>query len=161
MLSLSAGVSTGHVLYNLEINVPSDAQTMLKAGIELLSEMMLSRGFLYTPTSAGRGSGGVFAAGEFRRGNRKLELHYRYSLGLVSYHVGSLMLSHEDFMWAVIGTRWRSHYPGFPKEPLDGFRNLLDDLKEYCGDFLTGSDAVFAFRVEEAETLKKTASRLP
>jgi hypothetical protein len=141
--------------------VPYDAQTILKAGVELLNETMLSCGFVYTPTSAGRGSGGAFAAGEFRRDDRKLELHYRYSLGLVSYHVGSLMLSHEDYMWAVIGTRRHSHYPGFSTDPLDGFRNLLADLKEYGGDFLTGSDAVFASLAEQAETLKKTTSRLP
>jgi hypothetical protein len=134
---------------------------MLKAGVELLNEKMLSCGFVYTPTSAGKGSGGAFAAGEFRRDDHKLELHYRYSLGLVSYQVGPLMLSHEDYMWAVIGTRWQSHYPGFSKEPLDDFRNLLADLKEYCGDFLTGSEVGFSSLVEKAETLKKTASRLP
>ena len=71
------------------------------------------------------------------------------------------MLSHEDYMWAVIGTRWQSYYPGFSREPMDGFRNLSTDLKEYGGDFLTGPDAVFASIVEKAETLKKTASRLP
>jgi hypothetical protein len=64
-------------------------------------------------------------------------------------------------MRAVIGTRWQSHDPGFSEELLDGFRNLLADWKEYCGDFLSGPDAGFSSLVEKAETLKKTASRLP
>lgn len=141
--------------------MPSNAQTTLKAGVELLSEVMLPCGFDYVPRPAGRGSGGEFASGEFRREDRRLELHCRYSLGLVSYHVGSLMLSHEDYMWAVIGSRWQSHYPGFSRESLDGFRNLSADLKEYCGDFLRGSDAVFAALAEQAKTLREAASRLP
>jgi len=105
----------------------------LDAGVALLNETMVSCGFVYTPTSAGTGSGGTFAAGEFRWDYRKLELHYRYSLGLVSYHVGPLMPSHEAYMGAVIGTRWQSHYPGFSREPMDGFRNLSADLKSTAG----------------------------
>src|ERR1700733_2642043 len=46
---------------------------------------MRSHGFVFGPTTAGDGSGGSFARGEFRGGNRRLELHYRYSLGLVTY----------------------------------------------------------------------------
>jgi hypothetical protein len=122
---------------------------------------MLSCGFVYSPTFAGKGSGGMFATGEFRRDNRRLELHYRYSLGLVSYHFGPLMLYHEDYMWSVVGTRWQSHYPGFSKEPLDSFRNLLADLNEYCGDFLKGSYPAFASHVSRVEALKRIASRLP
>jgi hypothetical protein len=142
-------------------NVVSEPQQMLRAGVEILDDLMRSHGFVYTPTTAGVGSGGPFAAGEFRRLDRRLELHYRYSLGLVTYHVGQLTLSHEDYMWSVIGQRRGSHYPGFSKEPLDGFRELLADLNQYCGDFLAGTDADFAAHVELAEELKKRAPRLP
>jgi hypothetical protein len=141
--------------------VVSEAQPTLKAGVEILDDFMRTHGFVYTPTSAGVGSGGSFAAGEFRRGDRTLELHYRYSLGLVTYHAGHLVLSHEDYMWSVVGRRWGSRYPGFSNEPLDGFRQLLVDLRQHCLDFLAGSDADFAAHVERAETLKKTSSRLP
>ena len=59
-------------------------QQVLTAGVQLLDSLMQSYGFVYTATTVGVGSGGAFAAGEFRRGDRSLELHYRYSLGLVS-----------------------------------------------------------------------------
>jgi len=57
----------------------------LKAGVEILDSFMESLGFVYTQISAGAGSGGSFASGEFRRGDRRLELHFLYSLGLVTY----------------------------------------------------------------------------
>jgi hypothetical protein len=142
-------------------NVPSEPQQALTAGVAVLDGLMRSHGFIYAPANVGIGSGGSFASGEFRRGDRSLELHYRYSLGLVSYHIGPLVLSHEDYMLSVLGRRWESKYPGFSKEPLDSFRHLLVDLKSQCIDFLAGSDAEFAMHVERAEALKRTASRLP
>jgi hypothetical protein len=141
--------------------VVSEPQELLKAGVEILDDLMRSHGFDYTSTAAGVGSGGSFATGEFRRGNRGLELHYRHFLGLVTYHVGDLVLSHEDYMWSILGGRWRSEYPGFSKEPLDDFWHLRADLEHHCIDFLEGSDADFASHVQQAEDLKKTASRLP
>jgi hypothetical protein len=138
----------------------SHAQQTLRAGVELLDGFMQSHGFLYTPTTTGKSSGGLFAAGEFRRANRTLELHYRHSLGLVTYRVGRLTLSHEDYMWSVLGRRWASDYPGFSKEPLDAFGHLLQDLKRSGADFLVGSDADFARHVERAESLRKAVPRL-
>jgi hypothetical protein len=142
-------------------NVASEHQQGLEAGIELLDDLMRSHGFVYTPTAVGVGSGGSFASGEFRRGNRSLELHYRFSLGLITYHVGNLVLSHEDYMWSIPGGRWRSEYPGFSKEPADAFRHLRADLERRGIDFLSGSDAVFESHVQRAEALKKKTSRLP
>jgi len=139
------------------VSVPQQA---LEAGVEFLDVLLRPQGFVYTALAAGAGSGGSFASGEFRRGNRSLELHYRYSLGLVTYHVGALVLSHEDYMWSVLGARWRSEYPGFSKEPLDGFRHLRADLENHCNDFLAGSDSAFESHVQRAEVLKKT-SRFP
>jgi hypothetical protein len=78
--------------------VALEPKEALQTGVELLDTLMKSHGFIYTPITAGVSSGGPFATGEFRRGNRSLELHYRYSLGLVTYHVGDLVLSHEDYM---------------------------------------------------------------
>jgi hypothetical protein len=135
---------------------------MLQAGVAVLNPLMRSHGFVYSSTSEGVGSGGSFASGEFRRGDRKLELHFRHSLGLVTYHLGPGALSHEEYMWSVLGKRWASHYPGFSNDPVDGFRHLLLDLDQYGADFLRGSDADFANHFGRAELLKKNAdSRLP
>ena len=98
-----------------------EPQLALKAGVAILGDLMRSHGLTFTATTSGVGSGGSFAVGEFRRGNRSLELHYRYSLGLVTYHVGHWALSHEDYMWSVMNRRWGSDYPGFSKEPLMPF----------------------------------------
>jgi len=103
----------------------------------------------------------MFASGEFQRGTRRLEVHFRGLLGLVAYHVGSVRLSHEDYMWSVLGRRWASQYPGFFSEPLDGFRHLLADLENHAGDFLAGSDDDFAKHAQHVETLKKAVPRLP
>jgi hypothetical protein len=122
---------------------------------------MRTHGFEFAPNAAGVGSGGAFASGEFSRGDRTLELHFRHSLGLVTYRVGSLELSHEDYMWSVLGRRWATRYPGFSNEPLDGFRHLLADLQEHGCDFLVGSDADFARHLGHAESLKKSVATLP
>ena len=129
--------------------------------LDVLDDLMRSHGFDYIPTAVGVGSGGSFATGEFRRGSRTIELHYRDSLGLVTYRVGDLLLSREDYMWSILGERWRSQYPGFSKEPLDGFRRLRADWENHCFEFFGGSDADFASRAQQAEYLKKAASRLP
>jgi hypothetical protein len=138
-----------------------EVSEILTAGVAILGHLMRSHGFEYTSTSAGVGSGGSYAAGEFRRANRSLELHFRYSLGLVTYHLGSAALSHEDYMWSVLGKKWASHYPGFSGDPLDGFRHLLLDLEQRASDFLGGSDSDFMKHVERAEFLKNGRSRLP
>ena len=138
----------------------TEVSEILKAGVAILDDLMRSHGFVYRSTSAGVGSGGSFASGEFRRADRGLELHFRGSLGLVTYHLGCATLSHEDYMWSVLGNRWASHYPGFSDDPMDGFRHLLLDLEQYGSDFLRGSDSDFMKHVERADLLK-AGPRLP
>jgi hypothetical protein len=141
--------------------VASEPQLALETGLKTLDDLMRTHGFVYTPTAAGESSGGQYASGEFRRGARSLELHYRHSLGLVTYCVGGMVLSHEDYMWSVLGRRRASQYPGFSRESSDGFLHLLADLRNDSVDFLAGPDAEFAANVERVNTLKQTATRLP
>ena len=138
-----------------------DVLETLKAGVLILNDLMARHQFSESLTAAGRGSGGTFASAEFLRGNRRFELHFRYSLGLVNYHVGNVSLSHEDYMWSVLGKRSASHYPGFSEDPLDGFRDLRRDLEEYGAAFLSGVDADFLKCAEHAALLKRHWSRLP
>jgi hypothetical protein len=67
-------------------------QELLAGGIKILDGLMAAHGFAFVAKASGRGSGGEFASGEFCRGNRALELHFRYSLGLVRYR--GLILGH-------------------------------------------------------------------
>jgi hypothetical protein len=68
----------------------------------------------------------------------------------VTYHVGSAKLSHADYIHAL---KAKNQYPGFPDDPLDGFRHLLHDLENYAADFLDGAGDQFANSVREAKRL--------
>lgn len=125
-----------------------DTKQLLEAGCEILDPILVPQGFTRSPVVSGRGSGGHFSSCAYTKGNRRLELHFRYSLGLVSYHVGSAHASHEAYMAAVLGPGDESQYPGFSQDPLDGFRHLANDLGNFAHDFLEG----------DAEHLREAAS---
>jgi hypothetical protein len=119
---------------------------VLTAGARELDKVLRFQGFAFRITDEGRGSGGLYASGEYRRSNRWLELHFRWSLGLVAYHVGSLSLAHSEYVRAVqaaAGTSTKAAYPGFSDDPLDGFRHLAYDLEQFGRVFCAGSEAEF------------------
>lgn len=118
---------------------PIDA---LRAGVEILDPLMVPHGFRFGAEQTGRGSGGLFACGEYARGDRRLELHFRHSLGLVTYHVGEAFLDHDVYMRALGVGPHVAQYPGFSDDPLDAFRHLLHDLQSYAAEFLSGDAAV-------------------
>ncbi len=103
---------------------------------------------------------GVFASGDFVRGDRRLELHFRHSVGLVKYHMGSHSASHEAYMREVLGGHAGNRYPGFSDDPLDGFHHLAHDLGNFASDFLIGDGAalVRAALKEVAEGDRQQAS---
>ncbi len=109
---------------------------VLKKGVKLLKPLLRSKGFRFRFGRAGKGSGGLYAWGEFVRKDRRLELHFRYSLGLVRYHVGQDSASHESYMREL--NVWdQCEYPGFSDDPMDGFARLAHDLS-FANDFLDG-----------------------
>lgn len=141
---------------------PADEKVnLLRSGADVLASLLVPNGFVFEVLGSGEGSGGTYAFGQFQRGERKLEFHLRYSLGMVSYHLGPRSMSHEDFMHAVLGKRHASKYPGFSDQPIDGFRHLLADLEEYGTDFLNGTDDCLLQRIDQANHLAKSAPRLP
>jgi hypothetical protein len=132
-----------------------DKLGQLQSGAELLASLLVPKGFTFEILGCGKGSGGTFAFGQIQRAERRLEFHFRYSLGMVSYHLGPRSMSHEDYMHAVLGKRHASKYPGFSNQPLDAFRDLLSDLKEHGSDFLDGTDDCLSKRIEQANLLAK------
>jgi hypothetical protein len=141
--------------------IQSDPKETLQNGVKMLDPVLRRYGFLFSEVESGLSSGGSFASGAFRRDNRVLELHFRHSLGLIRYPLCAASISHEDYMWSVLGKPFLSHYPGFSNDPLDGFRHLALDLDEYGKDFLTGSDAAFLQHIARAVEFKRMQSRLP
>lgn len=128
---------------------PVDA---VKVGHKILSPIFERHSFAFEWRGA-RGSGGASAVGSYIHRDRKFEFHYRYSLGMVTYRIGKTELSHEDYMWAVLGSRGGNEYPGFGDDAQQQFRALRHDLENFCGAFLRGSESEFL------EIAKRAADR--
>ena len=132
-----------------------NALETFRTGCKILDEVLNPHGFFLVEGASGESSGGNFARGEYVRGNRRLEAHFRYSLGLVTYHLGDLSLTHESYMRALLGKNGGNQYPGFSNNPLDGFRHLSYDLAHFCGNFLNGSGEEFERCVDKAKEQEK------
>ncbi len=128
------------------------------AGVQILEPVLSAAGFVFSLDKVGGSSGGSFASGSYRKSNRVLELHFRYSLGLVTYHIGRSVLDHQTYM-RMLGVDEVCQYPGFSDDPLDGFRHLRDDLERFGGDFLTGTGKAFK-RCARAFSMRYIVSRI-
>jgi hypothetical protein len=120
---------------------------VLNAGARELESAVAPHGFGFRVTDEGWSSGGNHASGEYQRDDRRLELHLRWSLGLVRYHVGPRSLGHAEYVravQAVTGTSGQAAYPGFSDDPVAAFRHLAQDLERFGEIFLAGSHAAFA-----------------
>ena len=112
-----------------------DPVEIITAGSVILGQVLSPAGFTFELTGQGDGSGGAFATGRFTRGSQYLEVHFRHSLGLVSYGWGDASLSHADYLR---GLGARGSYPGYGTDPLDGFRHLALDLAGPLAGFRDG-----------------------
>ncbi len=140
-----------------------DPADLLDSGRRYLDPLLSSHGFVWEATRSGKGSGGLFASGLYRRSDRELELHFRYTLGLVKYRVGLREVDHTSYMRTVLGAYGGNKYPGVSSDPLDGFRDLAHDLERHCKVFLAGSVEEFEEIVEQAESQARVPGfkRLP
>ena len=118
--------------------------------VAILDDVLVPHGFRFHFRDEGTGSGGPFAWGEYVRGERRLEIHFRYSLGLVTYQLGARSLAHAAYITA-LGAAERARYPAASEDPLDAFRDLAHDLSDVIApDFLEGS----------GDILRREAARL-
>jgi hypothetical protein len=132
----------------MSIPTVKDQLEILQRGADILAPVLVPHGFRFAIVSSGGSSGGAFAHGDFVHDDRRLELHFRWSLGLVTYHIGSLSLAHDDYLRALLGRSRAGHYPGTFEEPLAGFEALRQDLIEHCSDFVSGTGEQFRQCVE-------------
>ena len=130
---------------------------VMESGRKILERVLGPHGWRFVPGPSGASSGGQYAQADVIRGDRRLELHFRHSLGLVTYHLGSASVSHEAYMEVLLGCRGASRYPGFSDDPLDGFRGLAADLQQHAMDFVAGPGEHFQRCVERAGELAKVS----
>jgi hypothetical protein len=126
----------------MDIDEKNRPKKLLLAGVEILDATLRPHGFLFSFNHHGKGSGGWFASGSYQKDDRRLELHFRQALGMVTYSLGSDRLDHETYM-RMLGVYGRNQYPDFPQEPLNSFRCLASDLESFCDDFIAGDAAQF------------------
>jgi hypothetical protein len=112
------------------------------AGVGVLAPVLQPHGFVFEIEAHGKSSSGWFAMGAFVKGIRRLELHFRHSLGLVTYRIENDLLDHETYM-RLLGVYGKNQYPDFPVDPLDSFHHLAADIQEYCEDFTSGDAQQF------------------
>ncbi len=117
---------------------------ILESGRKILDPVLLPHGFAFKELKGGHSSGGPYSSGMYGKTGRHVEIHFRFSLGLVTYHMGALSISHEAYMHSILGARGGNKYPGFSDDPLEAFRDLAFDLNTFCSDFLSGPGDEFA-----------------
>lgn len=134
---------------------------VLIEGSKVIEQFLEPHGFRFQLREEGSGSGGPFAWGEFVREDRRLELHFRYSLGMVKYQIGDQSASHEAYMREL--RAWQDcRYPGFSQEPIVAFHDLAHDL-QFASDFTEGTGEVLirASEREAAESKHPRVAKLP
>jgi hypothetical protein len=141
--------------------MPSNPEETLLQGSEFLKPLFAKHEFAFVPLGNGKSSGGPFASAGFVRADRRFEFHFRFSLGMVTYHLGAESISHQEYMCSVLGKPNLSRYPGFSDDPLDAFRNLRDDVESHCIEFLEGTNDAFLRRIEDARVCWARIPKLP
>lgn len=128
---------------------------LLSTGASIMAPVMGPHGFVFSTEGEGHSSGGDFAYGSWQGGNRELRLHFRFSLGLVTYHFHDLSAGHEWYLWAMAGKKQVGKYPRTSNDPLEAFHDLSQDLQAYGTTFLTGSDEELEMILKKANDLQK------
>jgi hypothetical protein len=110
---------------------------ILDAGAIIVGVVIEPHGFQWALGNTHAGHPGNAARGAYVKGDRQLELGFRWSLGPVTYRIGTDSVNHEALM-KYAGHYAEAEYPGYSTDPLDAFRHLASDLQRFCGDFMFG-----------------------
>jgi hypothetical protein len=144
----------GNMLDDEAVKYARAPVAVMLAGAAILAEELAPAGFTFQLTAEGHGSGGDFATGRFSRGDQYLELHFRWSLGLVTYGWAGSVLSHADYL---AGLGVAGAYPGYGAGDLDGFRHLAEDLAGPLSGFRDGDRSGYEHcRRQRARPLRKS-----
>jgi hypothetical protein len=128
---------------------------ILQEGRGILEPVLSPHGFIFHLLGSGKSSGGPSGAAEYANGDRRMEFHFRFSLGLVIYHLANVSMDHDWYMRATLGPSGGNKYPSFSDDPLEGFGGLAHDLSHFGAIFLTGNREEFSRYAALAEAWKK------
>jgi hypothetical protein len=124
--------------------------------LALLTPFLAQYGFDLYETDKIEDRGYIFRAA-YGNGHRRVTLHYQYSLFDVSYHIDDFAIDHKSYMDA-LGKSGIGQYPGFNENQVDGFRDVIADLRQFGLDFLTAESSDFralAAAATETEKLRR------
>lgn len=140
-------------------------EQQLLEGVKIISTYLGPLGFHFKLLGTGQSSGGHFAFGQFVCGDREIELHFRWSLGLVSYKADNTVLGHEDYI-NLLDKHGQNKYPNFSDEPNDAFKCLKFDLENLMKDFTENNAVQFrqkgpekAIEIEKQQEVKNKANK--
>ena len=128
---------------------------ILRDGRIVLDQVMNKYGFAFEDGPSGKSSGGPSASGTYVNKDRKLEVHFRYPLGLLTYHFGTVSIEHESYVHALLGNEGGNKYPGFADSPSVQFEDLARDLQHFAASFLDGDFESFSQIAKTAAQRKK------
>jgi hypothetical protein len=118
----------------------ADVIAILDAGAKIVGVVIEPLGFVWALGKTHAGHPGSAARGAFVKGDRQLEVGFRWSLGPIIYRVGGAAVNHEALV-KYAGHSTEAEYPGYSTDPLDAFRHLASDVKNFGGDFMFGDGA--------------------
>jgi hypothetical protein len=107
----------------------TDVMATLEAGAKIVGAVIEPHGFVWVPGKTHEGHPGNAARGTFVKGDRQLELGFRWSLGSVTYRIGTTSVTHEALM-RYSGHQADAAYPGYSTDLLDAFRHLASDREK-------------------------------
>ena len=121
------------------------------AGLALMTPFLAQYGFDLYETDRIEDRGYIFRA-VYRSGNKSATLSYQYSLFGVSYHIDDFAIDHKSY---ALGQSDSRRYPGFNEDQVDGFCDVIADLRQFGLDFLTTESPQFrALAAAATETEK-------
>ncbi len=114
---------------------------MMTEGATHLASVLDPLGFTFRVVRTGPSSGGPFCEAEFAGVNRRVELHFRHSVGMVRWHIGDISASHGAYMEALGRS---ASYPRSQDDEMEAFGCLARDFSLIRTDFIEGDGGVLA-----------------
>ena len=113
----------------------------LTKGLKILEPFLGKHGFTFDSYENGKGSGGQFTIANFKNGQKRFCIGYRYSIGELGYQYDNFQVGHAFYL-DHLGLADKKQFPDFQSEDiLLGFRHVLHDFDFLVDDFFAGSCA--------------------